>query len=130
MNTDGANHTGCTVVIITMQMCAPAPDKLHLRYGANRLRNKPKIPYFDGAIFAASDQPFAFTMERHGSDIQCMPFKCNKLERFISYRNMGGSRKNNYRCGRGTGNVVDVDFLVNCRCQETFTIKLHTENGK
>jgi hypothetical protein len=41
--------------------------------------NTPEIPYFNGAVFTACDQPLALTVERHRGDVQSMPLKRDEL---------------------------------------------------
>jgi hypothetical protein len=42
-------------------------------------KNKPKVPNFDGSVFATGDKPLAFAMKGDGSHIACMTFKGNWL---------------------------------------------------
>jgi hypothetical protein len=68
LNTKQVDLTRCTVVIITVQMCAPVKIGLYLK-NRGSFQSEPEIPYFDSTVFAPGDKPFAFAVERHGSDI-------------------------------------------------------------
>lgn len=62
-----------------------------------------EVPDLDRAIFASCHQPLALAVERNGGDVAVMP-----LER-------------NERPGRGAGDFVDIDLLMNRGGQQAFT---------
>jgi len=61
------------------------------------------IPDLDGSVFAASNEPFSFVVERDGGYVGSVT-----LER-------------NQRGGRRASNLVDIDLFVNCSRKEAFT---------
>ena len=93
------------------------------------LRNPPKIPDLNGAIFASCNQPFAFAMEAHSSDIGVVPLKRDQLEdKYQDATERTNGWAIDYRSRGAACDLIDVDFLVDS-CSEQSLADRGIERG-
>ena len=83
----------------------------------------PWIPDLDGPVFAAGNEPLALVVERDCGDVGSVALERNQLSR-ANMRGGGlwesGIGLEAYGSGRGASDFIDIDFFVNCGCEEAF----------
>src|SRR6266852_3036283 len=85
--------------------------------------DSPEIPNLYGPILASCHQPFSLAMKRYRGDIRRMALESGDLCYSLEKRASENSRRSNYGSGRRAGNLVYVNFLMNCGSQQTLAVR-------
>lgn len=121
---DSVSSTGSCVIISPMQMRASTVSKLSVTIrGRQEIRHVPKIPDFNGSVFASSHQPLSFAVERHGCHVPRVTFERDELSKVNEKLRWRGTISYRFRGCRG--NFIYVDLLVNGCGEQALTGKAY-----